>query len=278
MKLTHTCFHNAHYNIKNMQINKAKRSTVERRSKILHLLNENGQVFVQELSEEFNVSEVTIRKDLDLFESRKLLIRSRGGAMKYESSVGTDYQITDKDKINYADKVNIGKRAATLVQDGDTIIIDSGTTTLEVAKNLNRDYNINIITNAINIVNQLLQFNNINIIVPGGSIRKNSHSLIGPLAEKSLANFYVDKVFIGVDGFNVSQGAFTPNIEEASLNQRMIEIAKEVILVTDSSKFNRKSLAFICPPNKIDIIVTDNKIDKEVERQLIEIGIKVIIA
>ena len=278
MRLTYTCFHNAYYNIKSMQINKAKRSTVERRSKILHLLNENGQVFVQELSEEFNVSEVTIRKDLDLFESRKLLIRSRGGAMKYESSVGTDYQITDKDKINYADKVNIGKRAAILVQDGDTIIIDSGTTTLEVAKNLNRDYNINIITNAINIVNQLLQFNNINIIVPGGSIRKNSHSLIGPLAEKSLANFYVDKVFIGVDGFNVSQGAFTPNIEEASLNQRMIEIAKEVILVTDSSKFNRKSLAFICPPNKIDIIVTDNKIDKEVERQLIEIGIKVIIA
>lgn len=261
-----------------MQVNKAKRSTVERRRKILHLLNENGQVFVQELCKEFNVSEVTIRKDLDLFESKRLLIRSRGGAMKYESSVGTDYQITDKNKMYYAEKVNIGKKAATLVHDGDTIIIDSGTTTLEVAKNLNRDYNITIITNAINIVNQLLQFNNINIIVPGGSVRKNSHSLIGPLAEKSLANFYVDKVFIGVDGFNVSQGAFTPNIEEASLNQRMIEIAKEVILVTDSSKFNRKSLAFICPPNKIDVIVTDDKIDKDVEKHLIEIGIKVIIA
>lgn len=261
-----------------MEINKSKRSTVERRRKILHLLNENGQVFVQELSEEFNVSEVTIRKDLDLFESKKLLIRSRGGAMKYENSVGTDHQITDKNKIYYAEKVSIGKIAATLVRDGDTIIIDSGTTTLEVAKNLNKEYNINVITNAINIVNQLIQFNNVNIIVPGGSIRKNSHSLIGPLAEKSLANFYVDKVFIGVDGFDITQGAFTPNIEEASLNQHMIEIAKEVILVTDSSKFSRKSLAFICPPSKIDIIVTDDKIDQGIKRELIEIGIKVIIA
>ena len=261
-----------------MQNNISKRSTVERRKKILHLLNKNGQVFVQELSSEFKVSEVTIRKDLDMFESKKLLIRSRGGAMKYESSVGTDLEITDKDKIYYTEKVNIGKRAAAMVQDGDTIIIDSGTTTLEVAKKLNKDYNINIITNAINIVNQLIQFNNVNLIVPGGILRKNSHSLIGPLAERSLSNFNVDKVFIGVDGFDISQGAFTPNIEEASLNQRMIEIAKEVILVTDSSKFNRKSLALICPPNKIDIIVTDDKIDETIKRQLIEIGIKVIIA
>jgi len=278
LELTFNVFQNQPINSEIMENNKKKRSTVERRRKILNLLSENGQVFVHELSAEFNVSEVTIRNDLDMFESKKLLIRSRGGAMKYESSVGTDYQITDKDKIHYAEKVKIGKMAATLVKDGDTIIIDSGTTTLEVAKNLNTDYNINIITNAVNIVNQLLKFSNINIIVPGGIIRKNSHSLIGPLAEKSLANFYVDKVFIGVDGFDMSLGAFTPNIEEASLNQCMIEIAKEVILVTDSSKFNRKSLAFICPPSKIDIVVTDDKIDNEVKRQLTEMGIKVVIA
>ena len=109
-------------------------------------------------------------------------------------------------------------------------------------------------------------------------MRKNSHSLVGPLAEKSLKNFYVDKVFIGVDGLDISLGAFTPNIEEASLNQVMIDIAKEVILVADSSKFNRRSLAFICPINEIDIIVTDDKLNAEYITKLEEAGVQVIIA
>ncbi len=261
-----------------MEKNKAKRSTVERRRKILNMLDENGQVFVHELSNEFKVSEVTIRNDLDLFESKKLLIRSRGGAMKYESSVGMDYQISDKDKIHYAEKIRIGKKAATLVKDGETIIIDSGTTTMEVAKNLDPNYTINVITNAFNIASRLINYQNINIIVPGGTLRKNSHSLVGPLAEKSIRNFYVDKVFLGVDGFDISQGAFTPNIEEASLNQIMIDLAQQVILVTDSSKFNRRSLAFICPVNKIDIVITDENIDKEDKKRLQDLGVKVIIA
>jgi DeoR family transcriptional regulator of aga operon len=255
-----------------------KRSTVERRKKILNMLDTNGQVFVHELSDEFKVSEVTIRNDLDLFESKKLLIRSRGGAMKYESSVGMDYRISDKDKIHFSEKVKIGKRAATLVKDGETIIIDSGTTTMEVARHLNSNSNISVITNAINIVNQLIQSPNIHIIVPGGTLRKNSHSLVGPLAEKSLQSFYVDKLFLGVDGFDISHGAFTPNIEEASLNQIMIEIAKEVILVTDSSKFNRRSLAFICSVEKIDVIVTDENISTDDQRYLTDLGIQVIIA
>lgn len=261
-----------------MEKKEKKRSTVERRKKILNMLNENGQVFVHELSEKFKVSEVTIRNDLDLFESKKLLIRSRGGAMKYENSVSMDFQISDKDKIHFAEKMKIGEKAATLVNNGETIIVDSGTTTMEIVKNLNSNYSYNVITNAFNIANQLINAQNINIIVPGGTLRKNSHSLVGPLAEKSLRNFYVDKVFIGVDGFDTSQGAFTPNIEEASLNQVMIDIAKEVILVADSSKFQRRSLAFICPLDKIDIVVTDKNISKEDLKRLEEVNIKVIIA
>jgi len=261
-----------------MEKKRTKRSTVERRKKILNMLEKNGQVFVHELSEEFDVSEVTIRNDLELFESKKLLIRSRGGAMKYENSVGMDFQLSDKDKINYAEKIRIGKKAAALVNPGETIILDSGTTTMEIAKNLSTDEAINVITNAFNIANQLINSPNINIIVPGGTLRKNSHSLVGPLAEKSIRNFYVDKVFLGVDGFDTSQGAFTPNIEEASLNQIMIEISKEVILVADSSKFKRRSLAFICPVNKIDIVVTDEHISREDQNRLADLGVKVIIA
>ncbi|MER3373085.1 MAG: transcriptional repressor AgaR [Allomuricauda sp.] len=261
-----------------MSTKKTKRLTVERRKKILDLLEENGQVFVHELSEKFGVSEVTIRNDLELFESKRLLIRSRGGAMLFETAVGMDFQLSDKDKMNYSEKMRIGKKAAAMVSQGETIILDSGTTTMEIAKNLDPNKSINVITNAFNIAEQLINSPNINIIVPGGSLRKNSHSLVGPLAEKSMRSFYVDKVFLGVDGFDATEGAFTPNIEEASLNQIMIDVAKEVILVADSSKFKRRSLAFICPPDKIDIIITDDKIGKEEKAKLNDRNIKVIIA
>lgn len=258
--------------------NRSKRSTVERRKNILHMLAENGQVFVHELSQKFDVSEVTIRNDLDLFESKDLLIRARGGAIKYENNVGIDYGIAEKDKINYNEKQKIGKRAAALIEESETIILDSGTTTMEVAKNMGDIKTLSVITNAFNIVSQLISNQNINIIVPGGSLRKNSHSLVGPLAEKNLMNFYVDKAFIGVDAFDTRVGIYTPNIEEASLNQIMINIAKEVILVVDSSKFNRRSLAFICPINQIDTVVTDDKISKEDLKQLKDSGVKVLIA
>ena len=261
-----------------MDKNKSKRSTVERRKKILNLLDKNGQIFVHELSEEFKVSEVTIRNDLELFESKKLLIRARGGAMKFENSVSKDFQISEKDKINYAAKVKIGAKAASMVKEGETIILDSGTTTMEIARHLDPKNSINVITNAFNIANELINSLNVNIIVPGGTLRKNSNSLVGPLAEKNLRNFYVDKLFLGVDGFDLTLGAFTPNIDEASLNQIMIEIAKEVILVADSSKFNRRSLAFICPVNKIHLIITDKKISAETKKQLEDSGVEVIIA
>lgn len=261
-----------------MKGERTKRSTVERRRNILNLLDENGQVFVHELSELFGVSEVTIRNDLELFESKGLLIRSRGGAMIVENTVGMDFQLSEKDKMNYPEKIRIGKKAAQLVSSGETIILDSGTTTMEIAKHLDPNIALNIITNAFNIANELLKSTNTNIIVPGGTLRKSSHSLVGPLAEKSMRNFYVDKLFLGVDGFNTVEGAFTPNLEEASLNQVMIEIAKEVILVADSSKFRRRSLAFICPAKKIDVVITDEKISEEDRKLLLEQNIRLIIA
>jgi len=257
---------------------KNKRSTVARRKKILSLLSEYGQVFVHELSAEFSVSEVTIRNDLDQLEGKNLLIRARGGAMKHEQNVGIDYRISEKNKLNLAEKVRIGKEAAKLINESETIILDSGTTTLEIAKNLSEIKSLNVITNAINIINQLITNQGVNIIVPGGSLRKKSHSLVGPIAEKNLKTLSVDKVFIGVDGLDPLQGAFTPNIEEASLNQIMIDITKEVILVADSSKFKRRSLALICPINKIDVVVTDSGISKEDLKRLQDSGIKVIVA
>jgi DeoR family transcriptional regulator of aga operon len=135
-----------------------------------------------------------------------------------------------------------------------------------------------VITNALNIANQLVSVPNVNLIIPGGVLRKNSLSLIGPLAEKSFRNFFVDKVFLGVDGFDTMNGISTPNIEEASLNQIMIEVAREVIVVADSSKFLRKSLAFICKLDRIDTVITDSGISADDKKRLEDAGIKVIIA
>jgi len=118
----------------------------------------------------------------------------------------------------------------------------------------------------------------VNLTIPGGYLRKNSQSLVGPLAERSLKNFYVDKAFLGVDGFDTKTGLYTPNIEEAHINELMIEIANEVILLADSSKFKKKSFAFICPIDKIDIVVTDDKLSDDDRKRLEDAGVKVIIA
>ena len=253
-------------------------STVERRKSILTQINESGQVLVHELSEEFSVSEVTIRNDLEQLEKKNMLIRARGGAIKAERGVGIDYRLSEKDKLNRDEKVSIGKRAAQLINEHDTIIIDSGTTTIEVAKNLGHLTDLTVVSNAINIISQLIQLKNVNLIIPGGYLRKNSLSLVGPLAEKNLQNLYVDKVFIGVDGFDTKHGIYTPNIEEAYFNEIMIKISKEVIVVCDSSKFLRRSLAYICGIDKIHTLVTDNGITDEDRKRLEDAGIKVIIA
>jgi len=254
-------------------------NTVDRRMKILKKLSLHDQVFVNELSKEFEVSEVTIRNDLEQLESKNLLIRARGGAMSTTQVVSQDLQLGEKHKLNMNEKARIGKAAAKLINDSDTVIIDSGTTTLEVVKNLAANLNnVTIISNALNIANQLVSSSNINLIIPGGILRKNSLSLIGPLAEKSFKNFYVDKVFLGVDGFDTMHGISTPNIEEASLNQIMIDISREVIVVADSSKFLRKSLAFICKLDRINTVITDSGILDDDKKRLTDAGIKVIIA
>jgi DeoR family transcriptional regulator of aga operon len=253
-------------------------STVDRRMKILKKLSINDQVFVNELSKEFGVSEVTIRNDLEQLESKNLLIRARGGAMSATQVVSQDLQLGEKHKLNLAEKVKIGKAAVKLIKESDTLIMDSGTTTLEIIRNIEPSLNnVTVITNALNIANQLASMPNVNLIIPGGVLRKNSLSLIGPLAEKSFKNFFVDKVFLGVDGFDTMNGISTPNIEEASLNQIMIEVAREVIVVADSSKFLRKSLAFICKLDRIDTVITDSGISDEDKKRLEDAGIKVII-
>jgi len=249
--------------------------TIDRRMKTLELLNLNGQVIVNELSKLFSVSEVTIRNDLSQLEKKGLLIKTRGGGLKTQR-VGIDQHLNEKAKIFSKEKQAIGKKAANIINDADTIIIDSGTTTLEVAKHLKNIKNLTVITNALNIASQLIN-DDIRVILLGGILRHESLSLIGSIAENSINNFYCDKLFIGVDGIDTQTGIFTPNPEEAQLNRLMIELSKEIIVVTDSSKFKRKSFAFIAPISKINMVVTDSKIPEDELKNLQNLGIKVIL-
>lgn len=254
------------------------KSTVGRRIKILESLKSNGQVNVKELSEALGVTGVTIRNDLAQLEKKNILIRARGGAIKVDQNyLDEDYPLSDKQKKHLSEKKEIGKKAAELIENSNTIIIDSGSTTYQLAKNLNNFDDLTVITNALNVATLLAEYKNINVIVPGGSLRKNSLSLVGILAERGFKDYFCDKVFLGVDGFDLDFGISTPSPEEAHLNQIMIEISKEVIVVTDSSKFERRGFAFIATINKINTVVTDKGIRPEHKSKLENSGVKVIV-
>jgi len=250
--------------------------TVGRRLSIFKQIEEMGQVNVHVLSKMFNVSKVTIRNDLKQLENKNLLIRTHGGAIK-QQVVGIDFKMSEKTKQHPTEKQKIGKKAAELVNDGETIILDSGTTTIEIAKNLNSFKDLKVITNALNISFKLVEKKNIKVIIPGGFFRENTYSLVGPIAESSIRNFLCDKAFLGSDGFDSHYGISTPNIEEAYLNRAMIEIAKEVIIVADSSKFGRRRFAFIAGIDKIDVVVTDANILEKDRKNLENAGVQVII-
>jgi DeoR family transcriptional regulator of aga operon len=255
------------------------KSTVSRRSKILEELELKGQVLVRELSKMFNISEVTIRNDLTHLEKQNMLIRARGGAIKIKYHLmGIDSSISDKQKEFLKEKQLITKEAIKLIEDGDTIVLDSGTTTTEIAKNLGQFKSLTIITNALNIASILSEYEGFNVFMPGGILRKKSLSLVGVLADENFEKFYCDKLFLGADGFDTTHGLSTPNSEEAHLNQIMIKIAKKVIVVADSRKFERRRFAFIGPISVVNVVITDSGIKEEDKNRLEKSGVQVIVA
>lgn len=249
-----------------------------RRSAILQRLHEDSSVNVTELSRAFGVSEVTIRKDLRILRERKLLIRVHGGAIKrtdVHSGEEEDRAFSFKRLVNSREKEAIGRAAAAHIRNGDTILVDSGTTALEVVKNLHRFNDLTIITNSVNAMLEALKYKRFKVILLGGAVREASCSTVGPLAESNLKLFYCDKLFLGVDSFSVEAGLSTPSVEEASTNQVMISRAREVIAVFDSSKLNKRALAFIATPDKIGTVITDNRLPSGIRNQLKALKINV---
>lgn len=246
--------------------------TEERRQLISEMLSKQSRIKVNEISELLNVSESTIRRDLKEMEEMGLLSRTHGGAVSF-SVTNFEPSFNEKETSNLEEKYSIGKAAAEMIKDGDTVVIDSGTTTLELARNITAK-NISVITNSIDIASVLCQKENVEVILTGGSLRPNTRAMVGQIAENVIKNFRVDKAFIGANGISAEAGLTTPNYTEAQTKKAMIDIANKVIIVIDSSKFNKVNLAVISPVSEITTIITDSAADRKVLAEFEELGIE----
>jgi len=250
----------------------------ERRHRIVELLREHGKVTVEALAARFANSAVTIRTDLAALEADGALERTHGGALLRRED--DDQPIAVKQTLHHAEKVRIAKVAAGLIQDGETIILDSGTTTAEIAKQIRKleVHSINVITNALNIASLLADVPAVRLIMPGGILRPESNSLSGHIAEAALANLQADRLFLGADGLDPEIGVMTPHLPEAQLNAKMIEISRQVIAVADSSKLMRRNISLIARVEQLHMLVTDTGANPDVVAELQRRGVEVRLA
>ena len=249
---------------------------LERHAKIIELIGERGKVEVSELSRLFQISEVTIRNDLKDLHKRGLVRRAHGGAVRIET-VSVDASLQVKAALHADEKQRIGAAAA-LIKDGDSVILDSGTTTQHIAKHIKDRKELTVITNGINVAMELLGAKDVRLVLLGGMVRQNSYSAVGHFAEDMLRQLSADKLFLAVDAFDLDFGLSTPNPEESKINQAMVQIATEKIVVADSSKFGKRSLSRIVHLSAIDKVITDNLLPADLQAELRARGVEVILA
>ncbi|MCI1640760.1 MAG: DeoR/GlpR family DNA-binding transcription regulator [Bacteroidales bacterium] len=250
-------------------------SMTERHKSILDILQLQGSVSVTDLAERLDVSEVTIRKDLTALEKQNRLYRTHGRAIPISPYIG-DRHINEKEKQFVMEKIAIGKKAASLVSEHDSILIASGTTILYTAKELMNEHDITVITASVSVSSMLSQNKAIDVVQLGGVVRESSVSTVGSFAEDMLKYFNCNLLFMGADGVDLDFGVTTTNMMEANLNRLMMNTAQKTILLADSSKFGKRGFSKICDMDKIDEIITDEKIPQMYLENLQELGIEVI--
>jgi DeoR family transcriptional regulator of aga operon len=250
----------------------------ERRRKILELLEKEGRVTVAGLVERFGVSSVTARADLDALAHNGALVRSHGGAVSRLNPVH-DYPVSFKETLHHAEKVRIAQAAARLLKPNQTVILDSGTTTLEIARQLKvlKLRGLTVVTNALNIAAEVANVPGISLVMIGGILRQLSNSFVGPQAERMLADLNADHFFLGVDGLDPEIGPTTPDILEAQLNNLMMRVSREVTVVADASKIGRRSLSSIGSLSSIRRLITDDRIDPEMRRTFEAKGLELVV-
>jgi len=246
----------------------------ERKKAIIALLQENSKMTVHDLRDYFEVSGATIRNDLRELANANLLMRTHGGALSVEKT-GFELDSYQKSVKNLVQKRAIAKRALDYVEDGDTIAIDTGTTTLEFAKLLGIKKQLTIIVNDIEIARCLEDETDAVVILIGGHVRRNFHCTVGPIALNSLSGLNVDKAFMATNGLSVKRGLTTPDLNQAEIKKAMMDIAQEVIVLCDGSKIGGTAFAQIQKTEKINRIITDEKADEIELKEIASLGVLV---
>jgi len=249
----------------------------ERRRRIVEILDRKQTVSVVELCALFGVSDMTIRRDLRKLDAQGLLRRTHGGAVSLQPAP-SDLSYRARERTQVAEKDAIGRKAAEMIQDGETIILDSGTTVARLAHYLRDKRDLRIITNSVHVINELAQAEGITVIATGGTLRETTISFVGPLAESALRRFHADKLFLATVGLTPEQGLTNSNLYEAEVKATMIEVADEVILLADHTKFGQVSYAVVAPVDVLDVIVTDSGLPQEVRAEYEHRGIRLIVA
>ncbi len=224
---------------------------------ILERLAQTGSVAVAPLAQDLGVSSATIRRDLELLDSQRLMTRTHGGAV----ARGLLYELPLRYKAarHQEEKLRIARAAVEHVPEGGAVGLTGGTTTTEVARAIADRPGLTIVTNALNIASELAIRPNLKLVIPGGVARSESYELVGPLAEASLQTLNLNVVFVGVDGIAVAEGLTTHHDVEANTNRVLIDRAQRVVVVADSSKLERVTFARICGVERVDVLITDDQ-------------------
>lgn len=249
---------------------------LERHQHIIELIKKEGSIKVTDLCTDLNVSSVTIRKDLQFLEDRKLLFRTHGGATLTNPYIA-DRHVDEKVTLQANEKQRVGAYAASLVEPNDCILIASGTTVQFFARNLLAKEGLTVVTSALNVALELMNRDNVEVIQLGGLMRKTSASVTGIYAESILQDFSCSKLFLGVDGIDTDFGLTTSNMMEALLNKKMIGASQKTIVLADSSKFGKRGFGKICGIDDIEQIITDSNISAHTVKTLEEMGVEVTI-
>ena len=249
----------------------------ERQKQILSLLSRQGRLSVAEIVEQFSVSEATARRDLESLASDGKVQRVHGGAIAVEQAP-PELPILERENEQTDDKLRIGHVTAELIADNESVFLGSGTTVLEVAKNLRDRKNLTVITNSLPVLNTLAGIKEITVISLGGMLRDSELSFIGHITEQALAEVRVDKVIMGTRGISLENGLTNDYLQETLTDRAILKIGREVIIVADHTKINRVSTAFLAPLDAVRVFITDSKADKKFIQALKKTGVEVIVA
>jgi DeoR family transcriptional regulator, fructose operon transcriptional repressor len=234
-------------------------NTVQQRHNfIVSRIEKRGSAYVVDLAKDLNVSEMTIRRDLNELEKVGLLRRIHGGAVNARGR-GFEPPLSLRMDENRESKALIGRYAADMVAEGDSVALDIGSTTYEIAVNLQSTRNITLITPSIPIASRFFDRSDVRLILPGGIVRSGETSMIGDLARRNLEILYVDRLFLAVGGIDSKAGLTEYNLDDTSIKRIMIKNAMEIVVVADSTKFEKIAFAFIAQLDVINHLITNNE-------------------